>query len=425
MDIKRLYRAFLDNPLITTDSRQNVEGAIFFCLKGERFDGNEFAEEAASKGARYVITNRSDLSGAPFLKTSDPLKALQNLAAMYRQSFMVPVLAIAGSNGKTTTKELLSNLISKEFKTFSTKGNLNNHIGVPLTLLSAPKDAQFLIIEIGANHLNETAELCEICRPNYGIVTNNGKDHLGEFGGTENVERANAELYDYLRKSGGVAFVNGTDKDLIRWSLGVQRYLYNISNSLAYPAIKNSELIPSFEFQKFPQKVQLQLFGAHNIVNAVAAAAVGRYFGISWEKIISALESYRPVGYRSSLLEWKGARIIADCYNANPSSMEAALHSFIQTAPNPRLMVLADMLELGDFSESEHLSIIRQILNYPDIQVALLGPGFRHASKTLSAPLNNFESLDELKEWFQKQNWEGWHILLKGSRKFTLEKILE
>ncbi|MCS6978880.1 MAG: UDP-N-acetylmuramoyl-tripeptide--D-alanyl-D-alanine ligase [Flavobacteriales bacterium] len=426
MDLRALYRLYLDNPVICTDTRKLTPGCLFFALKGERFDGNRFAEEAADKGAQKVITCRQDLRGDRFFFSPDPLATLQALARFHRQRFTFPVLALGGSNGKTTTKELIKAVIREGYRCHATPGNLNNHIGVPLTLLSTPPDTQFLIVEIGANHLQETAFLCRLVQPTYGLITNNGKDHLEGFGSPENVARANAGLYDYLRRSGGLAFVNGGDASLWRHSHSLQRLPYNLSKSLAWSGPLEGGLRPSFLLHPGGHPVQLQIFGAHNIPNALAACAVGRYFGMSGEAVAKALSQYEPTGYRSAILKWKDAVVVADCYNANPSSLHAALTEFARTAPRPRAAILADMLELGPYAPEEHRQILQSLQKSDGLdEVILCGPEFCRAAQELDLPYPCFENTAELKNWFDTHAWKGYHLLLKGSRKFTLEKLIE
>jgi UDP-N-acetylmuramoyl-tripeptide--D-alanyl-D-alanine ligase len=401
-------------------------GAVFFALKGERFDGNQFVEDALEKGAAAVVTTRSDVASPRVITVPDTLKALQALALKHRRTFTFPVLALGGSNGKTTTKELLKAVLSRSFRVYATPGNYNNHIGVPLTLLSTPLDSEILIVELGANHLRETAFLCQIAEPQYGLVTNTGKDHLEGFGNEENVARANAELYAYLRERGGLAFVNGGDATLMRHSEGLCRVYYGAAHTLAWAeSVAASGLQPAFTLMPGKKSVSLKVFGCHNLTNALAAAAVGRFFGVPLMAITEALSSYIPVSNRSAIVAWQGATVVADCYNANPSSMEAALREFAGLAPAPRFAILADMLELGPFADKEHENILRLAVSFPNLGLALTGRHFKKAAETLQIEVPLFETTEELKAWFSRHDWNGYHLLLKGSRLFALEKLLQ
>lgn len=426
MNVTKLYRVYRDYPIVCTDTRSLTPGAVFFALKGERFDGNAFVEEALEKGAAAVVTTRSDVGSPRVFTVPDTLRALQALALRHRRTFTFPVLALGGSNGKTTTKEFLKAVLSRGFRVHATPGNFNNHIGVPLTLLSTPTDTEFLIVELGANHPGETAFLCQLAEPQYGLVTNNGKDHLEGFGSAENVARANAELYGFLRERGGLAFVNREDAALMLHSEGLSRVFYGVPHTLAWAeAVATTGLHPAFMLMPGKQSVALKVFGRHNIANALAAAAVGRHFGVPGVEVVSALTSYVPSSHRSAIITWQGATVVADCYNANPTSMEAALREFAALAPAPRVAVLADMLELGAFAEEEHLNILRLAASFPDLDLALAGPSFKKAVEALGLDYPAFESTEELKSWFVQQNWSGFHMLLKGSRKFSLEKLLQ
>ncbi|MCS6982315.1 MAG: Mur ligase family protein, partial [Flavobacteriales bacterium] len=311
------------------------------------------------------------------------------------------------------------------YRCHATPGNYNNHIGVPLTLLATPSDTDFLVVEMGANHLQETDFLCKLAEPTYGLVTNNGLDHLEGFGSPENVARANAELYEFLKATGGVAFVNMADASLVKYSEGVQRVAYNVPNSMAWDNGVQEGLQAAFLVGGREKWIKLNMFGRHNVLNALAALCVGRYFGVPENDIYQALESYQPTGHRSAILSYGGAIVVSDCYNANPSSMEVALEEFLRVAPAPRTVILGDMWELGSYSAEHHLRIIHRILNAENLQAILCGPLFTQAAREVSANLLCFESVQSLKNWFSGQNWQGHHILLKGSRGMSLEKLLE
>ena len=368
MTIAELYKIFIEQRQnFTTDTRKIESGSIFFALKGANFNGNEFAEKALELGASYVVVDELKFAhNEKYILVEDVLTALQNLATFHRQQFEIPVLCIGGSNGKTTTKELVSKVLAEKFIVHTTAGNFNNHIGVPITLLKMPLNTEFAVIEIGANHLLETKALCEIALPNYGLITNNGKDHLEGFGDMEGVKRANAELYDFLKTIDGTAFVNAGDIDLKTASVGLHQIFYSdnlevgclgsIENS--FPFLKAKIKINGNEFQ-----IQSQLNGNYNLINIVAASAVGSYFGVTNQQITNAVQNYKPANNRSQLIEKEGNHFIVDCYNANPSSMKLAIESFAEMPIENKIAIIGDMFELGNHSEFEHLQIANQLNN--------------------------------------------------------------
>lgn len=423
MNIPTLYEVYKKHPVICTDSRAIRVGSIFFAIKGERFNGNAFALQALANGAAYAVIDEPEYkANERTILVPNALQALQQLANYHRLQFNIPFIAICGSNGKTTSKELLHAVLSTTYRTVSTPGNLNNHIGVPLTLLSIALDTEMAIIEIGANHRFETYELCKIAAPNYGVVTNNGKDHLEGFGSIEGVRKANAELFEYLNQIKGTAFVNAGLPDLMEDSSLLKRYTYGdvpIADFIckSYPkgvfaglTLSDGSIVTS------------HLAGAFNWINMALAAAVGHYFKVSQENIIQALQAYQPKLNRSQVIQYKGATVVMDAYNANPSSMELALRSFMQM-PGRKCVILGDMLEMGQHSSSEHKNMVHIVKELaPDI-VVLVGPEFRKCKHELDAL--HFENSEEASVWFQQQDFTGWFILLKGSRGLKLEKILE
>jgi UDP-N-acetylmuramoyl-tripeptide--D-alanyl-D-alanine ligase len=409
------------NP-VSTDTRNLPPGAIFFALKGERFDANEFAEEAKKAGAAFVVTHRHDLEGKEgFIVVPDTLKALQDLAREYRRTFSFPVIAIGGSNGKTTTKELVGAVLQSKYSTAVTRGNLNNHIGVPLTLLSIRPEHEMAVVEIGANHLHETAFLCEIALPDYGLVTNNGKDHLEGFGSVEGVKKANAELYDWLRKTGGTAFVNADDADLMEASAGLKRITYGSDPDAEVRGfIREGSVLAAVEFSD-GSTVQTHLFGRYNLPNILAAVAIGRHFGVPEQDIRRALENYRPGLNRSQVAQVGANTVVFDCYNANPSSMKAAVESFLEMkAPSP-MLILADMLEMGEHAEAEHAEMVRFISACAINDVWLIGPEFSKAAR--GTPFICFPDTAAAADFLQKHPPRNATILLKGSRGFKLEQL--
>ncbi|MBK7700114.1 MAG: UDP-N-acetylmuramoyl-tripeptide--D-alanyl-D-alanine ligase [Saprospiraceae bacterium] len=352
MDIELLYTVWLEARAISTDSRKIVVGSIFFALRGGRFDGNTFASQALELGASYVVVDDESVvvSGDKrYIVVEDVLTSLQQLANKHRSTLSIPVLALTGSNGKTTTKELARNVLSKKFKTHATEGNLNNHIGVPLTILSTPDDAQFLIVEMGANHQGEIDLLCQIAAPNYGMITNIGKAHLEGFGGVEGIKKGKSEMYRYLTQHGGKIFINSDDNVLM--SLlpeKVKTIQYEVQTLLN---LIDAE--PTLKLDYRNVQVTTQLYGTYNLPNIAFAICVGEYFGVEQAEIIEAISEYTPDNNRSQILKIDTNIIIKDAYNANPSSMVLSIESFSKIL-GPKVVVLGDMLELGEYAPSEH-----------------------------------------------------------------------
>ncbi|MCX7743874.1 MAG: UDP-N-acetylmuramoyl-tripeptide--D-alanyl-D-alanine ligase [Flavobacteriales bacterium] len=423
MNTETLYEVYKKHPMVCTDSRSIQAGCIFFALKGERFNGNTFAAQALNEGASFAVIDEPECKvDERTILVPDALKALQQLAYYHRMQFNIPFIAVCGSNGKTTSKELMHAVLSTTYKTIATPGNFNNHIGVPLTLLSIPKGTEMAIIEIGANHLHETYALCKIAAPDFGVVTNNGKDHLEGFCSIEGVRKANAELYQYLYEIGGTAFVNASLADLMEDSASLKRIIYGDDPKADF--ICHSYPHGIFAGLQFPDgKVAIsRLAGTFNWINMALAAAVGHYFQVSQENIIQALETYQPRLNRSQMLNYRGATIIMDAYNANPSSMELALRSFMQI-PGKKCVILGDMLELGEHAAAEHWAIVQLVKQLSPDEVVLVGTEFGQYKKEIQAHF--FENSSDAAGWFKHQDFNGWHILLKGSRGLKLEKILE
>lgn len=425
MNIEFLYTLFTEHPVISTDSRNTPNNCIFFALKGDNFNGNEFALKALESGAAYsIIDDENFAKSERCILVKNVLECLHELANFHRKKMQIPFIAVCGSNGKTTTKELLFAVLNKKYNTIATKGNLNNHIGVPLTLLSVTRETEMAIIEIGANHIGETEFLCEIAMPDYGIITNNGKDHLEGFGSIEGVRKANTELYKWLKKSNGLAFVNDTHPDLMEDSSYLKRKRYGINDTSDYQFIPHiDESFATLTVLPEGIKIHSQLAGFYNWENIATAISIGKYFNVSIENIKEAISSYTPGMNRSQVLVKGNTTFIMDCYNANPSSMKLALESFNSTKSELKTIILGDMLELGKYSEEEHKTIVDLLSQLHFNQIVLVGKEF---SKCTS-PLNiiYFETTNQAKDWFKKQNWDGWTILLKGSRGYQLEKIIE
>lgn len=420
--LAHLHTLLLRGAAVSTDTRSLPMGCLFFALRGERYDANDFAEQALEAGAAAVITERKDLEGKPgFFVVDDSLKTLQEFAAYHRKSLRIPVLAIGGSNGKTTTKELTGAVLKKKYNTAVTKGNLNNHIGVPLTLLAIQASHEFAVVEIGANHLHETAFLCELAMPDYGLVTNNGKDHLEGFGSLEGVKRANAELYEWLKTNGGEAFVNADDADLMDASAGIKRITYGTSEGANVQGFPSEGTVFSEVTLKDGPTIRSSLFGQYNFPNLMAAVTVGRCFGISDTDIAAAITEYSPGLNRSQVAQIGSNTVVLDCYNANPSSMKAAIESFVALKAQNPVLILADMLEMGDHAETEHRAMIEFIHSTGIDRVILTGPEFIKADR--EKRYTSFETTADTKSWLAKHPVENATILLKGSRGFKLEQL--
>jgi len=411
--IKDLYKIFSKYPVISTDTRNIPKGSIFFALKGEKFDGNSFAKEALDKGAAYaVVDDPKCLKDKRYILVKDTLKTLQNLASFHRQKITIPIIAICGSNGKTTTKELIRSVLSKKFNVFSTPGNLNNHIGVPLSLLRINKNHQLAIIEMGANHIGEIKKLCEIARPTMGLITNNGEDHLEGYGGIEGVIKSNNELYQFLRKNKGFVFVNADDKTLMKLSKNIRRMTYNYNE-------KEKIISPA-------------LFGNYNFENIAAAICVGKYFNVPLEKIKEAIKTFKPISGRSEIknLPELKSKLIMDAYNANPTSMKKVIENFRLFPHKRKIICLGDMAELGKYSARKHKEIFDLTLKSKFYLNIFIGPNFyKIYQKNLKkcSGVFFFKNTEELKYFIQKNKklFKKSFILLKASRVMAFERIID
>lgn len=434
IDISGLYRIYLEcNRQLTTDSRNAGNGQLFFALKGDRFDGNRFAAAALETGASYaVVDDPAVADGDRYLLVDDVLQSLQELARHHRRQFDIPLIALTGSNGKTTTKELVAGVMASQYRTHATRGNLNNHIGVPLTLLSMAPDVECAVIEMGANHQGEIAELCAIAEPTHGLITNIGRAHLEGFGGIEGVKKGKGELYHHLARTGGVAFVNLDAAHLQQMVPANLRTITYKSAETPDPAVipievRPVQLHPAIGIEFLDGNKQLlqagtRLSGQHNFQNVMTAVAVGRYFKVPADRIRAALAAYVPKDNRSQRVTHDGVDFVLDAYNANPSSMEASLRDFCQSSPAPRAAVIGGMLELGEESESAHREVARLADSLGIERLILLGEPYTEAAAELGA--THFTELAGLREWFWQQDWEGFTVLLKGSRGYALEKLL-
>lgn len=426
MNIEEIYRLFLKFPHVVTDSRRVEKNSIFFGLKGDNFNGNKFAGEALQKGAVYAVIDEEKYTRpGKTIVVENVLKTLQSLAYLHRKKLGIPVLAVTGSNGKTTTKELIASVLSKKFNVSYTKENLNNHIGLPLTILSMTRDTGFGVVEMGANHPGEISFLCSIADPDYGIITNIGRAHLEGFGSFEKVVKTKAELYDYLENKKGIIFYNSSNPILRKLAQKCTKKISYGQNSsgLRYEAVNKPPFINAkIEFSKNILYINSHLTGSYNFENIMAAVCTGHYFGIEPGLIKDAIENYLPENNRSQLIEKKGLKIVMDAYNANPSSMSAAIKSFIPAFPDPLCLILGDMLELGSYSETEHAAILKEISKYPFKEVFLIGPAFSNAGKKYQ--YHTYYNTDIFCSWLQNNPLPDCSVLIKGSRALKLEKII-
>lgn len=417
MEIAELYNIYTQHPQISTDTRMVSKGCLFFALKGENFDANTFTEQAINEGAAYAIIDN------PKFKISDKcilvdnvLVTLQQLANYHRKQFTIPFIGITGSNGKTTTKELINAVLSKKYKTVATKGNLNNHIGVPLTILSITKECELAIIEMGANHVGEIEQLCKIAEPNFGIITNIGTAHIEGFGSREGVIIAKSELYHFIKGNNGTLFVNKNDDLLTKLVEGIQSINYSKEE------ITNLSSNPFLSFNWKEQKIETQLYGEYNLPNILAAIKIGEYFKVENNNIKSALENYISTNNRSQIIKLSKHTLYLDAYNANPTSMNAAIDSFSKLVDSNKLLILGDMLELGHISQEEHQKIADKI-NSLKLDALLVGKEFQQIeNKHLLIAVKN---TDEAILWLENQLDNVNSILIKGSRGIRLEKISE
>ena len=427
MNIENLYSIFRNYPIATTDSRSIPANSIFFALKGDNFNGNSFAGEALKKGAAYAVIDEPEFaSNDRFILVGNVLQCLQQLARYHRERLGLPILAITGTNGKTTTKELIASVLLKKFKVNFTQGNLNNHIGVPLTILTMDHETEFGVVEMGANHPGEIKTLCEIANPDFGIITNIGKAHLEGFGSFEGVIKTKSELYDFLKEKEGKCFLNADNPLLMQQAKDLEQIRYGKSsiNFMAGElASTDNYLVVKALFPKGWLYLKSKLVGDYNFENLLAAACVGKYFDVDPLHIQKAIEEYSPSNNRSQLVRKEKNTIIMDAYNANPTSMMAALSNFANIRHDQKCVILGDMLELGDSSAEEHQKIIDFIEEQNFTDIFLVGPHFQ-STKTRTKN-EKFEHVALLSNYLKTQPPENQLILVKGSRGIHLEKILE
>lgn len=425
MTIAELYELFIHNPKITTDSRHCPKGSIFFALKGEKFDGNRYAREALAAGSVYAVIDNPDYYiNERTIVVENGLKTLQQLAHRHRKILGIPVIGITGTNGKTTTKELMAAVLSTKYNLLYTEGNLNNQIGVPLTLLRLTHEHEMAVIEMGASHSGDIKELVDIAGPNYGIITNVGQAHLEGFGTFENVIKTKGELYDYLRHTKGKIFIKKENQALQAIAKGIEQITYG-SNAEAFASghVISSDPFLSFDWKQQGKlhTVKTHLIGSYNLDNVLAAVAVGRYFKIPAERISRTIAAYEPTNNRSQFKKTEKNELIIDAYNANPTSMQAALENFASLDVRPKALILGDMKELGPSSNTLHADIVRQLEAGGFDRVFLCGAHFSEVRKAYPA----FATTESLLAFLREHPLEGYHILIKGSRSMGLEKVAE
>ena len=425
MSIIDLYDLFIHNPQITTDSRNCPKGSIFFALKGDKFDGNQYAGKALASGCVYaVIDNPAYYRGERTILVDNVLKTLQQLAHHHRKVLGLPIIGITGTNGKTTTKELLAAVLSTKFNLLYTEGNFNNHIGVPLTLLRLTHDHEMAVIEMGASHPGDIKELVDIVHPNYGIITNVGRAHLEGFGSFEGVIRTKGELYDYIRRSKGKIFIKKENEYLQSIAKGIEQITYgNGDDAFASGQVVSCDpfLVFNWKQQGKLHTVETHIIGSYNLDNVLAAVAVGRFFKIPAERISRAIAAYEPTNNRSQFKKTDNNELIIDAYNANPSSMKVALDNFITMPVQPKAIILGDMRELGPTSDELHAEVVAQIKKGQFDKVFLCGEHFSKVGKEFSP----FATTEAMVEELRKQPLKGYHILIKGSHSMGLEKLAD
>jgi UDP-N-acetylmuramoyl-tripeptide--D-alanyl-D-alanine ligase len=425
MNIQDIHNLFLQCKSLSIDTRKIEKDSMFFAIKGENFDANTFAEEALKLGALFVIIdNESYVIDDRTILVQNSLETLQQLAKFHRDYLKLPIIALTGSNGKTTTKELINVVLSKKYKTKATVGNLNNHIGVPLTLLSFSKETEIGIVEMGANHKKEIEFLCEIAKPDYGYITNFGKAHLEGFGGVEGVIAGKSEMYRYLAKNDKMAFVNLEDPIQIEKSSGIKSFTFGVNNSKADINITKITASPFvvIDYENF--NVESHLIGLYNANNINAAVSIGHYFKVENEAVKEAIENYIPENNRSQLLKKGSNQIILDAYNANPSSMAVAIANFMQLENQNKIMILGDMFELGKESQQEHKIIVESLSNQNKSLCYLIGKSF-YENKISDENIRFFETFEDFSNYLKTKQFSDNTILIKGSRGMALERTLE
>lgn len=416
MNIPDLYKIFNENPIVTTDSRNCPKGSIFFALKGERFNGNHYAKETIEKGCAYAIVDEIEYAnGRNIIYVENVLTTLQKLANFHRNQLNIPIVGITGTNGKTTTKELIASVLQRKYKTLYTQGNLNNHIGVPLTLLQLKNEHEIGIIEMGANHPGEIKTLVEIVNPNYGIITNVGKAHIEGFGSFEGVVKTKSELYDFLRNHNGTAFVNKANEILTKSSKGISNVIYYGKDSDFESFMLNNNPFLELKWRNFC--IKSKLIGSYNAENIMAAIAIGCYFSVKDDEIVKAIEEYTPTNNRSQYKKTEKNDLIIDAYNANPTSMNASIDNFNQIENDNKIVILGDMKELGEISDSEHQKVVDKLEKLNLCKILIVGSEF---GKTETKKALKFTDINDLNNYLVNENFKNHLILIKGSNSMKL-----
>lgn len=426
MNTEQLYALFLKAKGVSTDTRNIPNQSIFFALKGQNFNGNTFAAQAIEAGAAYAVVDESEFADESkgIYWVEDVLKALQQLANYHRKQLKTPIIALTGSNGKTTTKELITQVLRQKYKVRATNGNLNNHIGVPLTLLSIAPTDEIAVVEMGANHQKEIEMLTQIAEPDFGYITNFGKAHLEGFGGVEGVIKGKSEMYHYLKAHDKTAFVNSDDAKQLELTQGMKRLLFGQNKMADYQfEYGESEHGNCPEIIAKGTKIQSQLVGRYNVFNVAAAISIGLYFEIPIEQIKVAIETYQADNNRSQIIQTQEKQIVLDAYNANPSSMEAALRNFALIS-GEKAVILGDMFELGETSVQEHQTIAELAFDLGFNFIYLIGANFSQIKMNSAENLTIFKNREEAETYFSQNQIKSKHLLIKGSRGMALEKLL-
>jgi UDP-N-acetylmuramoyl-tripeptide--D-alanyl-D-alanine ligase len=423
MNIEELHQLFLKSSGICTDTRKIHDNCLFFALKGDNFNGNLFAEEAVKKGAKFAVVDEADAAKTEqTILCADSLETLQKLAQYHRKYLDIPIVALTGSNGKTTTKELINAVLSQKYTVTATKGNLNNHIGVPLTLLSMDSNTEMGIVEMGANNFNEIDNLCRIALPDFGYITNFGKAHLEGFGSLEGVVKAKTELYRHLSVHDKLVFVNAEDPKQLKLTQEMKRFIFGGRNRDCTVNLKDAS--DHVQVRYDTKDIKSKLIGLYNFSNIAAAIAIGDYFGIPSEDIRRAIENYVPSNNRSQVIKKATNKIILDAYNANPTSMLAAIENFKQAKGERKALILGDMFELGNDAQHEHQNITTILDEEPFGTVYLVGRNFKN-TKHKADHILQFESFEDLANHLKKHPLNNRSILIKGSRGMALERVLD
>lgn len=424
VDTQQLYKYYLQHPSVQTDTRKLRDGDLFFALKGPHFNGNAFAQQALEKGAAYAVIDEEQYkTDERMILVPDALSALQQLAHYHRNQFNIPFIAITGSNGKTTTKELVHAVLSEKYLTYSTEGNLNNHIGIPLTLLRIKANVEMAVIEMGANHQKEIESYCEIVNPTHGLITNIGKAHLEGFGGLEGVRKGKGELFDYLRKTGGAAFACKDFDYFEEMTKGLNEVVwYGTKKDEYLNGQMTGNTTEGIKVKTdYTGEIPTHITGDYNLYNILAATAIGQYFKVPADGVKNAISSYIPQNARSQVIGKGSNTIILDAYNANPTSMKAAIENFAALKADQKILMLGAMMELGKDSIAEHQQLIDLIRKWNWKHVVLVGGDFSQVDH----PYIYFSDAVSAKGWFDQQHFQEAAILIKGSRRVGMEKILE